>query len=147
MQLAQEPYDVRHIFNSLKLASPDQLDSLIHTWDVDAVVCFVARGSRICLPINMGKFLNDGIYAETAYQSHLRRSSSQPPGSRRVAREFGIFQLTLLMSKPIYNDVRKKIYRILAFLCFNDGMFGKVLLPGKTRRPLDVLLHKMLELL
>lgn len=121
MELNAIYHDDNPIFHRLTLATDDILDGIEYE-NKPKIVCFIPRGTHICLPINMGRFLNDGIYVETAYQSHVRTFTSRLPGSRRVVQEFGFFQLTLLMSDPIYNDVRKKIYRILAFISFMDAM-------------------------
>jgi hypothetical protein len=147
MKPAQPGYNSQTVFHQLALASTNTLDGFEYESNYE-IVCFVPRGTRICLPINMGNFLNDGIYVESAYESHVRTFISRPVGSRRVAREFGFFQLTLLMSKPIYNDVRKKIYRILAFLSFKQGMFASYFSDPHSNplRPLKIM-YKMYDLL
>jgi hypothetical protein len=109
------------VFHRLTLRSANETDGLPPTDGSPRVVAYMPLGTRICFEINHGKYLNDGIYAESAYESHVRTFSSKGIGSRRVVREFGFFQLTLLMSNPIFNDVRKKIYNTLAFLAFADG--------------------------
>src|SRR5678809_1230418 len=95
------------VFQQLTLASIDKLDGLSAKDNNDRVVCYMPRGTKICIPINERKFLSDGIYAESAYDSHVRTFSSKPSGSRRVVREFGFFQLSLLMSDPVsYTHLR-----------------------------------------
>lgn len=139
------PIDAHCIFHPLGLASIETVDGLDDK-EEDRVVCFRPPGTKLCLPINMGKFLADGIYVEPAYWSHVRSYmsfSSKPQGSRRVVQEFGFFHLTLLMSEPMYNDVRKKIYNILAYLAFSNPLYHRSF---GDQRPIKVI-KKMYELL